>query len=106
MDTARAASRARRQSVAAARLGVGLEGEGNEVADFFDQLAERVARRLLRRCAQLLGAQERAVAPVQEGAHVYGGRLGGGDRCGRATQELRERRRADSSSGEALVGGP
>lgn len=61
-----------------ARLGAGLEGEGNEVADFFDELAERVARRLLRRRAQLLGAPERAVAAVQQGAHVHGRRLGRG----------------------------
>ncbi len=32
-----------------ARLGVGLEGEGNEVADFVDEGPQRVARRLLRR---------------------------------------------------------
>src|SRR5437588_3929835 len=52
---------------AAARLGasgtgVGLEGEGNEVADFFDEGAQRVAGRLLRRGTQLLGARERTVA--------------------------------------------
>ena len=60
--TARPTTQAQRD--AAARLGAGLEGEGNEVADFFDEFAEIVARRLLRRCAQLLGPPERAVAAV------------------------------------------
>src|SRR2546429_4614930 len=56
-----------------ARLGAGLEGEGNEVADFVDERAELVARRPLRRCAQLLRSLERAVAAIQQGAHVHGG---------------------------------
>src|SRR3989442_2322467 len=112
------------QREAEARLGAGLEGEGNEVADFVDELTERVARRLLRGGAQLLGPAERAVAAIQQGAHVYRGRLGwGGDRslrgrCRasgvarlrwsalRARHELGDRCRTDPSLRQPLVGGP
>src|SRR2546430_8056212 len=57
------------QREAAARLGasgtgLGLEGEGNEVADFVDEGAERVAGRLPRGGAQLLGARQRAVTTI------------------------------------------
>src|SRR2546428_662545 len=79
------------QREAEARLGAGLEGEGNEVADFVDELTERVARRLLRGCAQLLGPAERAVAAIQQGAHVHGRRLG-------------RRRRGSGSGGTGLDG--
>src|SRR5438874_3418680 len=96
-----------------ARLGAGLEGEGNEVADFVDERAELVARRPLRRCAQLLRSLERAVAAIQQGAHVHGGgrrgsRKGGagsrgGGRALDAGDELCERRRADPCFRQALV---
>src|SRR5947209_10856559 len=65
------------------RTGTGLEGEGNEVADFFDEGAEGVAARLFRRGAQLLGARERAVSAVQQAADVDDRRLGQGGRGGR-----------------------
>src|SRR5213082_1935069 len=77
---------------AAARLGasgtgVGLEGEGNEVADFVDEGEERVAGRLPRRGAQLLGARQRAVSTVYQAADVDHRRLkfrgGRGGRNGR-----------------------
>ena len=64
------------QREAEARLGAGLEGEGNEIADFFDELAERLARGLLGRRAELLGPAERALASVQQGPHVHGRRRG------------------------------
>ena len=97
------------QREAGGRLGVGLEGEGNEVADFVDELAERVARRLLRRGAQFLCAPKRAIASVQESAHVHGAGLRGGGRRGRrgrAAEQLCERSRANASFRETLVGGP
>src|SRR5213592_623848 len=98
-----------------ARLGAGLEGEGNEVADFVDERAELVARHPLRRFPQLLRSLERTVAAIQQGAHVHGGRRGsryggaGSRGCGRtldAGDELRERRRADPSFQQTLVSGP
>src|SRR5439155_1719196 len=86
----------------------------NEVADFFDELAECVARCLLRRCAQLLDPPERALAAIQQGADVHGRQesreLGAGSRgywrvLG-ASNELRERRRAHPSLHQPLVDSP
>src|SRR5207247_2888884 len=69
------------QAQPARSLGVGLEGEGNEIADFFDEAAERIARRLLCRFAQLPSALQRALTPVQEGPDIHDRRLHG---CGSA----------------------
>src|SRR5581483_9927561 len=84
----------------ARRLGVLLEGEGNEIADFVHERPQRVARRLPGGRAQLAGPLERARATVQQGAHVHHRRLGG-----RAEQRL-ERRRAHAGRHQPLVGGP
>src|SRR5581483_4611300 len=84
----------------ARRLGVLLEGEGNEIADFVHERPQRVARRLPGGRAQLAGPLERARATLQQGAHVHHRRLGG-----RAEQRL-ERRRAHAGRHQPLVGGP
>src|SRR5256885_4007634 len=55
--------------------GAGLKGEGNEVADFFDEGAQRVAGRLLRDGAELLGALQRAFTTVLQRADVDDPRL-------------------------------
>src|SRR6266566_8796212 len=106
------------QRDAAARLGasgavgIRLEGEGNEVADFVDEGAERVAGRLPRRGPQLLGARQRAVAAVQQAADVDHRRLwsrGGRDgRNGRprAGEQLVQRRGADPAARQPLIYGP
>src|SRR3989441_11774073 len=51
--------------------GAGLGGEGNEVADFVDEGAERVAGGVLRLLAQLLHALECTVAAIQQRADVH-----------------------------------
>src|SRR2546422_9023906 len=51
--------------------GAGLGSEGNEVADFVDEGAERVAGGMLRLLAQLVCALECAVAAIQQRADVH-----------------------------------
>src|SRR4029077_15369584 len=70
---------------ASGAVGIRLEGERNEVADFFDEGAQGVAGGLLRRGAQLLGTRQRAVAAIQQAPDGEDGRLrGGGGRGGGA----------------------
>lgn len=45
--------------------GSGLDGEGNEVADFFDEAAKRVAGNDPSGGAKLLSARQRAVAAIE-----------------------------------------
>src|SRR2546428_320962 len=61
-------------------LGAGLEGEGNEIADFVDEGAERIARRVPRLRTELLGAGQGALTAVHQRADVHHQWLG---RCGR-----------------------
>ena len=49
---------------------LGFDGEDNEIADFVDDRAERVAARALGRLAQLLHPRARAGAFVQQHADV------------------------------------
>ena len=94
-----------------------LDREGNEVADFFDQRAERVARDDSGGGAKLLSARQRAIAAIQERAYIYDRRVGhcrgnGGDgdgarRIARGGAEQRvERCRTDPCVNQPLVGGP
>ena len=105
--------------------GRGLEGEGNEIADFVDERPQRVARGLPRGDAQLLGPLQGAITAVQQTADVHCTRVarrrGRGRGCDRSSgvarrrgrrafgpgQELRERRGLDhASAGQPLVCGP
>jgi len=60
----------------------GFEGERNEIADFIDERAETVARRVLCFLAQLLGVLQRTLATIEERANVHGCWRGGGARRG------------------------
>ena len=94
-----------------------LDREGDEVADFFDERAERIAGDHSGGGAKLLSAGQRAVAAIQEGAHIYDRRVGrcrsnGGDgdgarrvARGRAEQCV-ERCWTDPCVNQPLVGGP
>ena len=59
------------------RLRAGVEGEDNEIADFFEEGGQLVARRTFRELAQLLRAGQRGVAAIEEGLHVYHRQLHG-----------------------------
>ena len=54
----------------------GLECEANEVADFFDEVAERIAGSVPRLRPELLRAGARTLTAVQERAHVHDGKFG------------------------------
>src|SRR5439155_22343950 len=73
-ETARPMSQAQR----VARLLAGLDGEGNEIADFFDERAQPLAGCRAGFLAQLLSAVLRALAAVQQRVDVYGRQLGSG----------------------------
>src|SRR5690349_17188799 len=51
--------------------GGGLESELNEVADFFDEGAQLIARGALGGAAQLLRARQRAVAAIEQRADIH-----------------------------------
>src|SRR5881628_3023117 len=59
-------------------VGGGLDGEGNEVADLFDESPERVPRGELGGFTQLLRALQRALAAIQQEANVDDGQFGPG----------------------------
>src|SRR6266496_259302 len=123
-ETARPMSQAQR----VARLLAGLDGEGNEVADFFDEGAQALARCRAGFLAQLLGALLGALAAIDQGADVHdlglrsdrppgGGRRGcgrpGGVRRGRRSrdlacrsEEIGERSGADPTGHQPRVGHP
>src|SRR6266516_5053880 len=133
VQTSRATETARPMSPAqrVARLPAGRAGfdrEGNEVADFFDEGAQALARCRAGFRAQLLGALLGALAAIEQGADVHdlglrGGRTSGGGRrgCGRPggvrrgrrgrdlarrSEEIGERSGADPTGHEPRVGHP
>src|SRR3989475_1054050 len=57
-------------------VGGGLDGEGNEVADLFDERPERFPRGQLGGFTQLLRALQRALAAIQQEANVDDGQFG------------------------------
>src|SRR6266446_5713464 len=61
---------------------LGFDGEDNEIADFVDDRAERVAARALRRLAQLLRALPGTGALVEQGSDIDGLAMSFGDSCG------------------------
>src|SRR5256885_2530250 len=67
---ARETARPKRPTQRVARLLAGLDGEGNEIADFFDERAEALAGCRAGLLAQLLGALLGALAAIHQRADV------------------------------------
>src|SRR5437867_1544465 len=88
---------------------LGLAGEGNEIADFFDEGGKRAGRRLLRHFPQLPRTMQCALTPIQERPHVhdFGLHRRGGGHCsgGPAPAGLARRGRPPAGGGQLLERG-
>src|SRR5260370_36305551 len=93
--TATTSSPAGRQPRGLGAGGGGLEGELNEIADFFDEGAELLARGTLSGAAQLLRARQCAVTAIEQcadGDHRQLDRRGRARRSGWRPGRLERRR--------------